>query len=143
MKRAANWMLLSALCVVLLAGCSKKNSQTSGQAATTGDPAVAATNDPGVSAAPARLKAPDGLTAGPATVQVSGKLGCGHCTFHVKDECSLAMKSDDGTVYLLNAGDRQEELMEKRYDQLPIRVAGRVAEVDGQKVIYTETLDLR
>jgi len=78
-----------------------------------------------------------------ASVTVAGKLGCGHCNFHVKDSCSLAMQVDDGTVYLLEAGDRQDELMEVRLDQPAVTVTGRVAEVDGRKVITTESVKLR
>jgi hypothetical protein len=40
-------------------------------------------------------------TAETAAVSVSGKLGCGHCDFHVKDTCSLAMQTDEGMVYLI------------------------------------------
>ena len=77
-----------------------------------------------------------------ASVEVNGQLGCGHCSFGVKDECSLALKTEDGEVYLIEAGDRQEELMDKRLDEPSVKVAGQVGEIDGQKVIYTESVEL-
>jgi len=96
-------------------------------------------------AQPARIPVPAeaGATAEMASIRVEGKLGCGHCNFHVKDSCSLAMEAADGTVYLLETGDRQDELMEARLDQPAVAVTGRVAEVDGQKVITTDSVELR
>jgi hypothetical protein len=32
--------------------------------------------------------------------------------------------------------------MDVRYDRPQVKVTGRVAEVDGQKVIYTDSVDL-
>ena len=124
----------------ILAGCSKKTEVASQETTTTHETAA---NTESVPADSARVAAPAGMMAAAQPVDLSGNLGCGHCTFHVKNECSLAMKAQDGTVYLLNAGARQEELMAKRYDELPIHVHGQMAEVEGQKVITTETVELR
>lgn len=77
-----------------------------------------------------------------ASVSLSGKLGCGHCTFHVGETCALAMEAEDGTVYMLDAGERQQELMDVRYDRPQVKIAGRVADVDGQKIIYTDSVEL-
>jgi hypothetical protein len=88
----------------------------------------------------AKVKAPEGIELASATLE--GKLGCGHCTFEAKDECSLAMKTADGEVYMIEAGERQDELMDKRYDEPEVKIAGRVGEVEGQKVIYTDSVEL-
>ena len=77
------------------------------------------------------------------SINTTGKLGCGHCTFEVINDCSLAFEATDGEVYLLEVGDRQEELMGKRYDEPMATISGRVTEVDGQKVIYTDSVELR
>jgi hypothetical protein len=77
-----------------------------------------------------------------ASVSLQGKLGCGHCTFHIGESCALAMEAEDGNVYMLDAGERQEELMDVRYDRPEVKVAGRLAEVDGQKIIYTDSVEL-
>jgi hypothetical protein len=74
---------------------------------------------------------------------LEGKLGCGHCTFQAFDHCNLAMKTLAGDVLLVEAGERQGELMAVRYDQPQVKIEGRVAEVDGQKVIYAESVLLQ
>ena len=88
-----------------------------------------------------KLKVP--ADAEMASVTVEGNIGCGHCSFHLTDECALAFKDSDGEIYLVEAGDRQEELMEQRTDEPAARIVGRVSEVDGQKVIYTDSVELR
>lgn len=88
-----------------------------------------------------KMKAP--ADAEMASVKLEGNLGCGHCNFHVKEECSLAFKDADGEIYIVDAGEEQEALMDKRMDQPSVLIAGRVGEVDGQKVIYTDSVDLR
>jgi hypothetical protein len=94
-----------------------------------------------VEATPARIPVPEESEA--ARVSLSGKLGCGHCTYHVKDSCTLAMKTDGGEVYLVQAGTRQEELMGKRYDDLSVLVTGRIGEEDGFKVVYADSVEVR
>ena len=145
MKRARCATILALASWTIFAGCSKKTEVASQETATsheTGSTHEAATSE-SVPADSARVAAPAGMMAAAQPVDLSGNLGCGHCTFHVKNECTLAMKAQDGTVYLLNAGARQEELMAKRYDEIPVHVHGQMAEVDGQKVITTEMVELR
>ena len=77
-----------------------------------------------------------------ASFVVSGQLGCGHCSFHIKEECSLALKTEDGEIYMIEAGDRQEELMDHRLDEPSAKVVGQVTEVDGQKIIHTANVEL-
>ena len=88
-----------------------------------------------------KIKAP--ADAEMASVKLEGNLGCGHCNFHVKEECSLAFKDKDGEIYLIDAGDQQEELMDERMNEPSAMIAGRLGEVDGQKVIYTDSVELR
>jgi len=76
-------------------------------------------------------------------VELDGKIGCAHCTYHVTDSCALAMESDAGDVVLLDAGDRQDELMAVRYDQPRVHLMGKVSEVNGQKIIYADTIELQ
>jgi len=77
-----------------------------------------------------------------ATV-IEGKLGCGHCNYKVSNECSLAMQTASGDVYVIEAAENQEELMAQRYDQPAVKVEGKVSEVDGLKVIYTDSVLLQ
>ena len=88
-----------------------------------------------------KVKAPEGMEL--ASVTLEGNIGCGHCSFQVKEECTLAFKAADGEIYIVEAGDRQEELMEVRTDEPSAVIAGRIGEVDGQKVIYTDSVELR
>lgn len=136
--------ILVAACVW---GCGKTGAEQDAGTSAREEAAVPAADDAAVAAQPARIPVPEasGAQAVDATAQVDveGKLGCGHCNYHVKDSCSLAMQAADGTVYLLEAGDRQDELMDARLDQPEVKVAGRVTEVDGHKVIYTDTVEMR
>lgn len=144
MTRARCAMILALASWTLLAGCSKKTEVANQETATTQETQTTheTTTSEVVPADSARVAAPTGMLAAAQPVDLSGNLGCGHCTFHVKNECSLAMKAQDGTVYLLNAGARQEELMAKRYDAIPVHVHGQMTEVEGLKVITTETVEL-
>jgi hypothetical protein len=103
--------------------------------------AATGTTAEGVSAAPGQIPVPAEGTIEHASL--SGKLGCGHCTFHVKDSCTLAMKTDDGAVYIVDAGPRQEELFKVRYDEPAVLVAGHIEDVDGVKLIHAESVELR
>jgi len=141
------FLLIGAMALGLVVGCGQGGDQAADTAAAVADD-HAAMDTPATDAADAaaEVAATPGMVpadAEMASISVEGNLGCGHCTFHAKDSCSLAMKATDGTVYLLETGDQQEALMETRYDEAPVLVAGRVAEVDGLKIIYTDTVELR
>jgi hypothetical protein len=135
-----------ALAAAVAAGCTggnktqaKAQDEAPGEeTAQTTPPAAASASD--VAASPGMIPVPD---ASAATVNLAGNLGCGHCTFHAKETCCLAMKTAEGVVYLIEAGDEQEALMDKRYDEPAVLVAGRVSEVDGQKIIYADTVEMR
>lgn len=128
-------------------GCGRTGAEQEAGTAAREEAAVPAADDAAVAAQPARIPVPEatGSQAVEATAQVDveGKLGCGHCNYHVKDSCCLAMQATDGTVYLLEAEERQDELMDARLDQPAVKVTGRMAEVDGHKVIYTDTVEMR
>ena len=95
MTRARCTMIVALASWTFLAGCSKKTEVANQETATTHETTThetAATSD-GVPADSARVAAPTGMLAAAQPVDLSGNLGCGHCTFHVKNECSLAMKT--------------------------------------------------
>lgn len=77
-----------------------------------------------------------------AAATLEGSLGCGHCNFQAKSECSLAMKTASGDIVFIEAGDRQEDLMAQRMDQPAVTIKGKVSTVDGQKVIYADNIEL-
>jgi len=134
------WMIPAMLAVfgwALGCGGSTENATTDETAAKNGEPAGKANTAMNEAAATT-----EGAPTELASVVMNGKIGCGHCTFHIGETCALAMEAEDGTVYMLEAGDQQAALMDVRYDRPQVKVTGRVAEVDGQKVIYTDSVDL-
>ncbi len=134
------WITLpAAATMVLVLGCggSTEQARTTAEAE---EPAQTESSQDIAAATPAKVKAPEGIEL--ASMALEGKLGCGHCSFQAKEECSLAMQTADGEIYMIEAGDRQEELMDKRLDEPEIKIAGRVGEVEGQKVIYTDSVEL-
>lgn len=134
------WMIPAMLAVLGWAlGCGGSQTDQTATKEEAGDhPETAAAEN----ATPAAQDVQTEDAAELASVVMDGKIGCGHCTFHIGDTCSLAMEAEDGTVYLLEAGDQQAELMDVRYDRPMAKVTGRVADVDGQKVIHTDSVEL-
>ena len=134
------WIALpAAAMMVLVLGCGGSTEQAK-TTAETEEPAQTESSQDIAAVTPDKVKAPEGIEF--ASMTLEGKLGCGHCSFQVKEECSLAMQTADGEIYMIEAGDRQDELMDKRLDEPEIKIAGRVGEVEGQKVIYTDSVEL-
>lgn len=133
------WILVPAA-LALGCGSGEKAETARNEPVATGD-----TNDQAAAETHAntggKVEAPEGMEL--ASVNLEGTIGCGHCSFHVTEECALGFEDADGEIYMIEAGDRQEELMEKRIDQPSAFITGRVGEVDGQKVIYTDSVELR
>lgn len=74
-------------------------------------------------------------------VTVAGTVGCGHCNYGMGESCSAAMKSADGTVYLLEGVD-ETPVFEERKSGKAIQVVGVAKEVDGVKTIVVETWEM-
>ena len=134
-------LLVALAAVSVLAGCSGDTSEKAP------DPAG---NDAASSAAP-----PEQAEAGPAMdqhaeadhaakttplaetipagteVTLTGVVGCGHCTYHIANSCSTALKTDDGTVWILDGIDEGDELFENRYEGTEVTMAGVVSYVGG------------
>jgi hypothetical protein len=140
MRRYLVLVPLTAAVLGLALGCSgTEKAETGAQ----DEPAATAeaTDASQDQVASAKLKVPETQTE-MASINTTGTLGCGHCTYEVVNSCALAIKTENGEVYLVDAGDQQEELMAVRYDGPTAAISGRVAEVDGQKVIYTDSVEL-
>jgi hypothetical protein len=58
-------------------------------------------------------------------VTVTGKLGCGHCNYHVGTSCSAAVQTADGGIYVLDVAE-DSEWFQNRYDGLDLKVTGTV-----------------
>lgn len=141
MRRYLVFVPLAAAAIGLALGCggTEKAETVAQEEPAATEEATDASHD---EMASAKVKAPETPTE-MATISTTGTLGCGHCTYEVVNSCALAIKTEDGEVYLVDAGDRQDELMAIRYDGPTAAISGRVAEVDGQKVIYTDSVQLQ
>ncbi|MEI6085309.1 MAG: hypothetical protein WCS70_13560 [Verrucomicrobiota bacterium] len=74
------------------------------------------------------------LTAGLAfaadeTVELKGKLGCGHCNYHKATSCAAAFKTADGKIYIID--NATKEVMDARTKGGSIAVTGTVSDKDG------------
>ena len=74
-----------------------------------------------------------------ASTTISGELGCGHCNYEVGEGCSAAVKTADGTIYIL---DNADELFEKRFDGGSVEVVGVVSEKDGTQHVQVESYNM-
>lgn len=63
------------------------------------------------------------------SVDLSGTLGCGHCTFHKTSSCAAALKATDGKIYVID--NATPAVMAAREDAAPAKVSGTVTEKNG------------
>jgi hypothetical protein len=74
--------------------------------------------------------APESAHGGEMTL--SGELGCGHCTYQVGTSCSAAVKTADGTVYILEVSD-SSELFTERLSGKQVTVVGSMHAHGGEE----------
>ncbi|MDQ7006148.1 MAG: hypothetical protein Q9Q40_02845 [Acidobacteriota bacterium] len=105
-------------------------------------------------AAPAETPAPEATAAETHTetkadaanwevgqaVEISGTLGCAHCTYHVTDSCAAAIQTADGGYVVLDS-DQESELFTKRYDKATVEVQGTIAEAGDPPKMHVESYD--
>jgi hypothetical protein len=107
-------------------GCSKKPPAEASPAAETAIPAAGDT------------------TPAAGEVQLTGLLGCGHCTFHVASECTPCLKTGSGDVYVIDGVPEGTELWEKRLEEgHQITVTGTVLGTDAVKHIAMTSFEMR
>ena len=63
------------------------------------------------------------------SVELKGKLGCGHCEYHKAKSCAAAFKTEEGKIYIID--NATKEVMDARTKGGNINVAGKVTETDG------------
>jgi hypothetical protein len=122
--------LVTILCLAV--GCASGEKPNGGAKA----PAQNAYNEQ-TSAAPA---ATSGQPASGTVVQVTGKMGCGHCNFHIGETCSAAMQTADGKIYVIDGVAEDSEVFKNRMSGKEITVAGVVKEVDGISHIEAKSI---
>ncbi len=67
-------------------------------------------------------------------VTLVGTTGCGHCSFGIGKACAAAMKTADGTIYVLDGVDAESDLFQHRMDGKSLTVVGVVTEGDPEHV---------
>jgi hypothetical protein len=78
-----------------------------------------------------------------ASMTLTGKVGCGHCTYHATESCALAMQTEDGKVYVVESAPNYDAAFGDRFSGKTITATGKVGEVDGKWVVYAEQLELQ
>jgi len=74
-------------------------------------------------------------------VTVAGNVGCGHCNFGIGDHCAAAMKTADGTIYLLEGVDDTPVFTDRKTGK-PIEVVGVEKDTDGVRTIVVQTWEM-
>ena len=74
-------------------------------------------------------------------VTVTGDVVCGHCTLKMVDQCTVALKADDGN-YLLVKNDESDKIFDKRDKGVKAKVTGTVEEKDGKKWITATKVEV-
>lgn len=62
-------------------------------------------------------------------VELTGKLGCGHCAFHKTKTCATAFQTKDGKIYVI--ANANAAIKDARFDNGTVKVTGTVTEKDG------------
>lgn len=75
-----------------------------------------------------------------AETTLSGKLGCGHCEYHVTKDCSAVFKTAEGKTYVID--NPTKEVMDARFDGNQVKVAGKVTEKDGVQHVQASKQEL-
>jgi hypothetical protein len=73
-------------------------------------------------------------------VELQGKMGCGHCTYHQGDSCSVGFKAKDGKIYVLENAD--DKLMKQRFKGNEIKVKGTVTEKNGELLVKASSVEV-
>ncbi len=70
-------------------------------------------------------------------ITITGILGCGHCTYHVTDTCKAAVRTADGSVFILDVA-QDSPWFQNRYSGARLEITGKVHH-DGKLVVLQST----
>ncbi len=139
------WMMVAAMLLVLplAAGCAQKKTETaSNETPPAEQPATMEQGHAGEAMEAAGQSVPPAdmeLTA----MTLEGKVGCGHCTYHVTDACALAMQTEDGKVYVIESAPDYDAAFGDRFSGKTISVTGKVGEKDGKSLVFADKVEVR
>jgi hypothetical protein len=114
---------------LLSGGCSSK--ETSSNEVTTETERAETAAVPATQTAPAE-----------GEITLTGNMGCGNCTFKTGDECTAAIKTADGVVYLLDGVEEESELFTERKSGKEIRVVGVPREEEGVRYLAVKSYEM-
>ena len=75
-------------------------------------------------------------------VTLTGTMGCGSCTFKTADECTAAIRTADGVVYLLEGVEQESELFTERLGGDEVRVVGVPREEGGTRYLAVQSYEM-
>lgn len=131
--------------IAFAAGCGQKEDAAKEQAKTEAESAagkaVAQAQD---AAEQVEGKMQEAAAAAQGELQtVEGTIGCAHCTFHVADACAPAIKTADGTIYVIDAASQgYDKAMGDRFAGKQATVEGTVEDVNGTMILHAAKLDI-
>lgn len=74
-----------------------------------------------------------------AEITVAGKLGCGHCTYHVGEGCSAAIQTAEGSVFILDVAE-ESEWFQNRFEGASLEVTGKVQHRGADVLLQTSSI---
>ena len=78
-----------------------------------------------------------------AEVQLAGTLGCGHCNYHVTEDCAAVVRTANGDSYVLDGVDENSELWAKRLEPgHKITVSGKIVGIEPVKHVALTSFEL-
>jgi hypothetical protein len=72
-------------------------------------------------------------------VEIKGKIGCAHCSYHEARSCAVGFQTADGKVYLLEKADKK--LMDARMKGGEYKVTGKVTEKEGKLYVAASKVE--
>jgi len=118
-------LLISLLALFALAACSTGGSDTATQEAAQ-TPAASETATP-----PAETAEIAAASVQTGEIEITGMVGCGHCTHSIGEGCSAAVQTADGAIYILEDMAAGDEPFEQRFDGKSVTVRGVSVERGG------------
>lgn len=115
------------LCLGMAVGCTSGEGTKQEPAAA--KPAAQETHSKPAESTPANSATAQNVSG--TEVQLTGKMGCGHCNFHIGETCSAAMQTADGKIYVIDGVSEESEVFKNRMSGKEITVAGVVKDVNG------------
>ena len=68
-------------------------------------------------------------------VMLVGTTGCGHCDFKMGNSCSAAVKTANGSIFIIDGVESSDPLFQNRQEGMKVKVEGKLAHAaDGHHI---------